>query len=55
MRVDAVAALRQLVDAYDEGHLDEMKPHLPTLLDQLFSLMSEVPLCHTSFKFIGDN
>lgn len=44
VRVDAVVALRQIVDAYSEDHLDEMKPHLPVLLDQLFKLMAEVIL-----------
>ena len=40
--MDAVAALRQIVEAYNEEHLHEMKSHLPTLLDQLFKLMHEV-------------
>ena len=44
VRVDAVAALRNLMDAYGEDHLDEIKPHIPNLLDQLFRLMAEVKL-----------
>lgn len=46
VRVDAVAALRLIVAAYDKEHLHEMKGHLPTLLDQLFKLMQEVSTCN---------
>lgn len=42
VRVDAVIALRSIVEAYSDEHLDDMKPHLPSLLEQLFRLMSEV-------------
>ena len=44
VRVDAVIALRSIVDAYSDEHLDDMKPHLPSLLEHLFRLMSEVSL-----------
>ena len=42
--MDAVIALRSIVDAYSDDHLDDMKPHLPSLLEHLFRLMSEVSL-----------
>ena len=42
VRVDAVIALRYLVEAYSDDHLADMKPHLPSLLEHLFRLMSEV-------------
>ena len=45
--MDAVIALRNIVDAYSEDHLDAMKPHLPSLLDSLFRLMAEV-LCFST-------
>lgn len=35
-------ALRGIIDAFDEDHLDEVKPHIGGLLDQLFRLMGEV-------------
>ncbi|KAK9839718.1 hypothetical protein WJX81_008385 [Elliptochloris bilobata] len=42
IRVDAVAALRNLVEAFDDDHLDTIKPLLPELLNLLFALMVEV-------------
>lgn len=48
VRVDAVAALRNLVEAFDDDHLDSIKPLLPELLTLLFALMVEVmaaPCC----------
>ena len=42
VRVDAVAALRNLVEAFDDDHLDSIKPLLPELLNLLFALMVEV-------------
>jgi len=42
VRVDAVAALRNLVEAFDDDHLDSIKPLLPELLNLLFGLMVEV-------------
>ena len=42
VRVDAVVALRNLVEAYDEDHLADIKPHIAGLLDHLFRLMAEV-------------
>ena len=52
VRVDAVAALRNLVEAFDDDHLDSIKPLLPELLNLLFALMVEVmaaPCCFASF------
>ena len=49
MRVDAVIALRSIVEAYSDEHLVDMKPHLPSLLEHLFRLMSEV-----SFMIVPD-
>ena len=46
--MDAVAALRNLVEAFDDDHLDSIKPLLPELLNLLFALMVEVtaaPCC----------
>ena len=47
VRVDAVAALRSLVDAFHEDDLPSIKPLIPSLLNQLFALMAEVhlPFC----------
>lgn len=42
VRVDAVVALRNLMDAFDEDHLADIKPHIGKLLEQLFCLMAEV-------------
>ncbi|EIE23737.1 ARM repeat-containing protein [Coccomyxa subellipsoidea C-169] len=42
VRVDAVAALRSLVDAFHEDDLPSIKPLIPSLLNQLFALMAEV-------------
>ena len=42
MRVDAVAALRNLVDAFHADDLHTIKPLVPSLLNQLFALMAEV-------------
>jgi len=42
VRVDAVAALRNLVDAFDKDDLPSIKPLIPNLLNQLFALMNEV-------------
>jgi hypothetical protein len=39
-RVDSVVALRTFVDAMQD--LDDIRPILPHLLDELFRLMSEV-------------
>ncbi len=49
VRVDAVAALRSLVDAFHEDDLPSIKPLIPSLLNQLFALMAEVcaPLSNT--------
>lgn len=44
MRVDAVAALRNLVDAFYADDLPSIKPLIPQLLNQLFALMAEVRL-----------
>ena len=41
VRVDAVVALRNLVEAYHKDDLDAIKPLVPSLLDQLFALMKE--------------
>lgn len=50
VRVDAVIALRSIVDAYSDDHLDDMKPHLPNLLDHLFRLMSEASFISRLFR-----
>ena len=42
VRVDAVAALRNLVDAFHADDLHTIKPLVPSLLNQLFALMAEV-------------
>ena len=42
VRVDAVAALRNLVDAFHEDDLPSIQPLIPNLLNQLFALMNEV-------------
>ena len=42
VRVDAVAALRSLVDAFHADDLPSIKPLIPSLLNQLFALMAEV-------------
>lgn len=42
VRVDAVAALRNLVDAFHKDDLPSIKPLIPNLLNQLFALMNEV-------------
>ena len=42
VRVDAVAALRNLVDAFHADDLPSIKPLIPSLLNQLFALMAEV-------------
>ena len=45
-----------LVDAYDTDHLHEIKPQLPALLNQLFSLMSEVhPVQQSLFAHLVQN
>ena len=40
--MDAVAALRNLVDAFHADDLSNIKPLIPSLLNQLFALMQEV-------------
>lgn len=40
--MDAVAALRNLVDAFHADDLHSIKPLVPSLLNQLFALMAEV-------------
>ena len=40
--MDAVAALRNLVDAFHKDDLPSIKPLIPNLLNQLFALMNEV-------------
>ncbi|KAK9824621.1 hypothetical protein WJX72_011782 [[Myrmecia] bisecta] len=42
VRVDAVIALRSLIDAYPEERLAEIQPLVPQLLNEFFKLMSEV-------------
>ena len=42
VRVDAVVALRSLVEAYDEEAIETVKPRVPALLNDLFQLMNEV-------------
>ena len=42
MRVDAVVALRAMVEAYDDDALEAIKPLVPALLNELFALMNEV-------------
>lgn len=44
--MDSVVALRTFVDAMQE--LDDIRPILPHLLDELFRLMNEVRHRHTS-------
>ena len=39
--MDAVAALRNLVDAFHKDDLPNIKPLIPNLLNQLFALMNE--------------
>lgn len=41
VRVDAVAALRNLVDAFNADDLPSIQPLIPALLNQLFALMAE--------------
>ena len=52
VRVDAVAALRNLVDAFHKDDLPNIKPLIPNLLNQLFALMNEVGSC---FLFAWDS
>ncbi len=40
--MDAVVALRNFIDAFDEGHIDTVKPLIPQLLDSVFNLMQQV-------------
>ena len=40
--MDAVSALRNLVDAFHKDNLPSIKPLIPSLLNQLFALMNEV-------------
>ena len=40
--MDAVAALRNLVDAFHKDDLPSIQPLIPNLLNQLFALMKEV-------------
>ena len=57
VRVDAVAALRNLVEAFDDDHLDSIKPLLPELLNLLFALMVEVmaaPCCPCYFCVVPE-
>eukprot|EP00891_Asterochloris_glomerata_P009638 jgi/Astpho2/9638/fgenesh1_pm.00146_%23_24_t len=42
VRVDAVVALRNFIDAFDEGHIDTVKPLIPQLLDSVFNLMQQI-------------
>ena len=42
VRVGAVMAARQFIDAYEADQLDQIKPLIPSLLDQIFKLMQEV-------------
>jgi hypothetical protein len=52
-RVDSVVALRTFVDAMQD--LDDLRPILPHLLDELFRLMSEVCPPHSDlFDSGGD-
>ncbi len=46
--MDAVSALRNLVDAFHKDDLPSIKPLIPSLLNQLFALMNEV--CFTRFQ-----
>ena len=43
--MDAVAALRNLVDAFHKDDLPNIKPLIPNLLNQLFALMNEAGAC----------
>ena len=54
VRVDAVAALRNLVEAFDDDHLDSIKPLLPELLNLLFALMVEVTAAPCCFANITE-
>jgi len=42
VRVGAVMAARQFIDAYDTDEVDQIKPLIPSLLDEIFKLMQEV-------------
>ena len=42
--MDAVVALRNFIDGYDEEGLQQVKPLIPQLLDVFFQLMQEVSL-----------
>ena len=48
VRVDAVVGIRHFVDAYSEEHVEHIKPLIPQLLNQFFSLMREVHVCSLS-------
>lgn len=54
VRVDAVAALRSLVDAFHEDDLPSIKPLIPSLLNQLFALMAEVHLHFHTLPACGE-
>eukprot|EP00884_Botryococcus_braunii_P004058 jgi/Botrbrau1/13653/Bobra.0292s0003.1 len=43
VRIEAVSAVRNLFDAYDDAQLDLIKPILPQLLNELFALLNELP------------
>jgi hypothetical protein len=53
VRFDAAVAARHFLEAYCDEDLDQLKPHVAELLNELFKLMDEVGACCLSVCLSG--